>query len=162
VALSVNFQLARLLLDSDPAAAGVLLDEIAGHVREALDGVRELARSIYPSLLDRGLREALSGAAYEGAIPARVDVADLQSHPPDVEAAVYFVCVEGLADAASRASVRAWTNDGVLGFEVIGDGIGRAGPTEARDRLEALGGEWELAASNGGSRLFGRYPRSAR
>src|SRR5436309_1484166 len=64
VALSVNLQLARRLLENDPAAAVALLDEIGRDVRTALDDVRALAYRVYPPLLlDRGLVEALLAAA---------------------------------------------------------------------------------------------------
>src|SRR2546425_5672749 len=64
VALAVNLQLALQLADTDSAAAKALLEEMSADVREALDGVRELAEGIYPPLLlDRGLTDALKGAA---------------------------------------------------------------------------------------------------
>jgi len=61
-----------------------------------------------------------------------------------------------------RAEVRVWTDADALMFEVVADGDGVAGPTDARDRLEALGGAWELARRDSESCLSGRYPRSAR
>ena len=162
VALSVILQLARHLLDSDPAGAHGHLEEMRGHLREALDDVRRLAWSIYPPLLDRGLAQALTAAAQEATISTRVDVDALRRHPSDIERAVYFVCVEALAAAATRAEVRVWTDADALLFEVVADGPGLSGPTDARDRLDALGGEWKLATADGGNRLSGRYPCSAR
>jgi signal transduction histidine kinase len=162
VALSVSLQLARELLESDPGTARTQLDEIRGHLRGALEDVRRLAWSIYPALLDRGLAQALMAAAHDAEASTRVDVDALGRHPPEIEAAVYFVCVEAVAAATGRAEVRAWTDADALRFEVVADGPGVVDTTDARDRLEALGGAWELARRNGGSLLSGRYPCSAR
>jgi signal transduction histidine kinase len=162
VALSVNLQLARHHLESDPATARTHLEEIRLHLRGALEDVRRLAWSIYPPLLDRGLAQALTAAANEAELSTRVDVAALRPHPSEIEAAVYFVCVEALAAAASRAAVRVSTESDALLFEVVADGDGVSGPTDARDRLDALGGEWAIETVDDGSRLSGRYPRSAR
>src|SRR5438093_1032359 len=86
VALAVNRQLALQLADTDSAAAKALLEEMSADVREALDGVRELAEGIYPPLLlDRGLTDALKGAARRAAIPVRVEAAALARHSPGVE-----------------------------------------------------------------------------
>src|SRR5713101_462314 len=115
VALAVNLQLARQLADSDPAAALTLLEEIGQAVREALDGVRALAQSIYPPLLlDRGLAEALRSAASGAGIHTRVEAAASDRYPSEVEATVYFCCLEALHNAAkhagagARATVRTW------------------------------------------------------
>src|SRR3972149_2745509 len=66
VALAVNLQLARQLVDCDRAAARAHIEQIGHDVRATLESVRELAQRIYsPLLLDRGLAEALRGAASE-------------------------------------------------------------------------------------------------
>ena len=50
--------------------------------------------------------------------------------PPDVEATVYFCCLEALQNAAehagagARATVHAWYEQGALHFEVVDDGVG--------------------------------------
>src|SRR5438105_14795670 len=78
VALVVNLQLARQLVESDPAAAATLLEELGRDAREALEGVRELACEIYPPLLlDRGLADALHAAAAQVEAPCRVEAEGL-------------------------------------------------------------------------------------
>lgn len=174
VALSVNLQLARQLLVSDPAAAATLLEEIGRDVREALEGVRELAYRVYPPLLlDRGLVEALRAVASAAAIPTRVEAAALDRYPPDFEATVYFCCVEALdnvtrhAGAGARATVRVWSDQGALVFEVADNGAGFEELTERRgaglddmsDRLGALGGVLTVSSEQGrGTRVSGRIP----
>ena len=64
VGLAVKLQQARGLVDSDPAAAGVLVDEMRGDVQESLDRLRALAQRIYPPQLEAGgLPAALRSAA---------------------------------------------------------------------------------------------------
>jgi signal transduction histidine kinase len=174
VALAVNLQLARQLAESDPAAVSTLLDEIAGDARRALEGVRDLAHGIYPSLLlDRGLAEALRAAAAAAGIPTRVEATDLDRFPPDVEATVYFCCLEALrnadqhAGADARATVRAWHERDALRFEVVDDGAGfdpgekalGAGLTRMYDRVGAQGGELTISSQTGrGARIAGTIP----
>ena len=64
VGLAVKLQQARGLVDSDPAAAGVLVDEMRGDVQESLDRLRSLAQRIHPPQLEAGgLPAALRSAA---------------------------------------------------------------------------------------------------
>ena len=145
IALAVNLQLARRLADSDPDAAKRLLEEIGRDVHAALDRVRELAIAIYPPLLaSRGLVDALKGAG----ISVRVDGGALPRYHPEVEAGVYFFCL-GLVGAS--ATVRLWSDDEALGFEVsTGDAI----PPATSDRILALGGRLESTAG----RVVGSLP----
>ena len=173
VALAVNLELARQLADSDPVAAKTLLDEIGRDVREALESVRELAHGIYPPLLlDRGLAEALGAAASGVDIPTRVDASALDRFPHEVEATVYFCCLEALQNAArhagprARATLRVWSEAGALLFEVGDDGAGfepatrrGAGLTSMSDRLGALDGALTVSSEPGhGTRVSGTIP----
>src|SRR5204862_489889 len=81
----VALELARELLDSDPAAARSLLDELATQVEGALERVRALAGTVYPSILSaRGLTDALRSLD--------IETADLERYPLEIEEAVYFSC----------------------------------------------------------------------
>ena len=159
VALAVNVQLVRQAMDTDLAAAHTLLDEMGHDVREALDGIRELAGEIYPPLLlDRGLTEALSATAAAVAVPTHVVADGLQRYPSTIEATVHFCCREALRSAAgARATVHVWADDDGLHFEVRDDG-----PTDGRDeatlraasdRTEALGGALHVSREPGAGRL---------
>jgi signal transduction histidine kinase len=164
VALAVNVQLAEQLADTDLAAAKALLEQIGRDVRDALDGVRELANEIYPPLLlDRGLAEALRAMSSAARVPTHVEVGSLERHAPSVEATVYFCCLEALRNATASATVRAWEEKGALRFEVLDDapasgGDGR-GLATAADRVKALGGALTVSVEPGtGRRVSGTIP----
>ena len=173
VALAVNLQLARQLAAADPPDLLLILEEIARDVREALEGVRELAHEIYPPLLlDRGLSEAIRAVAAAAALPTRVESSSLDRYPEDLEATVYFCCVDALRDAAARAlgsaTVRIWEDGGALQFEVAHHGGGGLDLEQAssvsrldsmQDRIGAVGGRLTVVASPaGGTRLSGTIP----
>jgi signal transduction histidine kinase len=174
VGLVVNLRLARELADADPAEAKTVLEGLGRDAKEALEQVRELAHGIYPPLLlDRGLAEALGAAAARAGLPARLEAAGLARYAPEVEATVYFCCLEALQNAAkhagpgARATVRVWQEQRGLLFEVAddgggfaaGDGRGGAGMANMRDRLGALGGRLAVASEPGrGTSVTGTIP----
>ncbi len=174
VALSVNLRLARELAHSDPAQAEAVLDELAVGLQDVLDEVRRLAHGIYPPLLlDRGLAEALTAAVARSPPRARVEVTQISRHPPEVEATVYFCCLEALQNAAKHAgsaacvSVRLWEEAGALRFAVADDGAGfdsarrtrGAGLTNMADRLGAIGGSLRVESGLGrGTVVRGAIP----
>ena len=97
VALAVELQQARRLVDVDPAAAGVLIDEMAGELQEAMDALRALAHRIHPPLLEAGgLRAALRTTAAMLDVPTRVQVPEGATLPPELAGAVYFSCADAL------------------------------------------------------------------
>ena len=87
VALAVKLQQARGLVDSDPAAAGVLVDEMRGDVQESLDRLRSLAQRIHPPQLEAGgLPAALRSAAASAGVRVRIDVGANGVYPQEVSA----------------------------------------------------------------------------
>ena len=169
VALAVNLQLAREVADAEPGAVKPLLEEISQDVREALESVRVLAHSIYPSLLlDRGLAEALRGAAAEVGFRTRVEAAE-DRYPPEIEAAVYFCCLQALdalesAGPQMQATVGVRPEDGTLVFEIVVEGAaGHDTPWAATlaaldDRLGAVGGRLSVSSGEGRARVVGTIP----
>jgi signal transduction histidine kinase len=170
VALAVNLRLARELADSDPGQARAVLDELAGDVTDALEEFRDLAHGIYPPLLvARGLREGLRTAVARAPLAARLEAGDLGRYPPEVEATVYFCCLEALQNAGkhagggARATIRLWEEPDGLRFEVADDGAGfdvaahpaGAGLTNMSDRLGALGGRLSVSSRPGGGTQVG-------
>jgi signal transduction histidine kinase len=170
VALAVSLQLTRQLVDSDSAAAKALLDEMSKDVHDALDGVRELAWRIYPSLLlDQGLVEALRAAAAGAAIPTRVEVIAVDRHPVEIEECAYFSCLDALrlashlVGADPRATLRLRQERDALLFEVMVDGLlSEAGTiaelTGVSDRLGAVGGRLTVSPEPGSLRISGEIP----
>jgi Histidine kinase len=132
----VALELARELLDSDPAAARKVLDELAGQVEGALDRVRELAGTVYPSILPaRGLTDALRSLD--------VETADLERYPLEIEEAVYFSC-RALRSCATRA--RVWRDGDALRLELLGVTAVDDELSHARERISAVGGQLDLSA----------------
>jgi signal transduction histidine kinase len=174
VALAVNLRLARELAESDPVGARAVLEELAGDVHEALEEIRDLAHGIYPQLLvDRGLAEGLRAAASRAPLRARVETGAIGRYRPEVEATVYFCCVEALQNVAkhagrdARTTLRVWEEQEALRFEVADDGPGfdphieprGSGLTNMSDRLGALGGRLSVLSARGdGTRVAGAVP----
>ncbi len=163
VALAIKLRLANQLMAKDPERARQLLDELGGEMTQALGDLRDLARGIYPPLLsDQGLVAALDARARAAPFPVSVDSGGIRRYPQDVEAAVYFCCLEALQNAtkyseASSLTITLDCGEDWLSFEVIDDGRGfdpatvptGSGLTNMRDRVEALGGDLEIESSPG-------------
>jgi signal transduction histidine kinase len=174
VALAVKLRLAHQLADVDVEQAKGMLDELRGELREAVEELRTLAHGIYPPLLmDQGLAAALGSAADRAALPTRMEADSTGRYPTEVEAAVYFCCLEALQNAAKHAgdgaavTVRLWEQAGALRFEVADDGAGfdptskgqGAGFINMSDRLGAIGGTLQVDSTPGvGTRVRGTVP----
>ena len=132
----VTLELARELLDSDPAAARSLLDELGAQVEGALDRVRALAGTVYPSILPaRGLTDALRSLD--------VETVDLERYPLEIEEAVYFSC-RALRSRAARA--RVWSEGAALRLELVGvTAVDGDELSHARERIAAVGGQLDLS-----------------
>jgi signal transduction histidine kinase len=171
VALSVKTRLARDLTARDPVQAAELLTQIDAEIQTALGDLRDLARGIYPPLLiDEGLRAALDAQARRSPVPTTVRADGLGRYAPEVEAAVYFSCLEALQNVvkyaeASSATVILAQSNGHLTFEVVDDGRGfdpaaerdGTGLQGIADRLGALHGEVTIRSEPGaGTRVRGR------
>src|SRR4029078_2259008 len=104
VALAVSTRLARQLADADPDATKEMLDQIAADLQEAVQEVRNLAHGIYPPLLmDRGLPDAPHAAGDGAPLPPSADAEEIGRYPQQVEAAIYFCCLEALQNAGKHA-----------------------------------------------------------
>jgi signal transduction histidine kinase len=176
VALAVKQRLAASLVGRDDDRARAILDELQGQTTRALEDLRDLARGIYPPLLaDRGLEAALRAQAERAAIPVIVSADGAVRYPQEVEAAVYFSCLEAVQNItkyaeASRAEIRLTNGAGVLAFEVVDDGRGfdasatsyGTGLQGMADRLAAIGGELEIDSTPGvGTTVRGSVPLEA-
>jgi signal transduction histidine kinase len=151
-----------------------VLEQLTDDVRRALEDFRDLAHGIYPELLvDRGLVEGLREAMTRAPITARLQPAEIGRYVADVEATVYFCCLEALQNAGKHAgaeacaTVRLWEEEGGLRFEVADNGTGfdpraggrGAGLTNMEDRVGALGGRLSIESSPGaGTRVGGVVP----
>jgi signal transduction histidine kinase len=107
VALALRLRIAqRDLADTDRAAATVL-DEAVGELRATVDELRDLTRGILPPVLtDEGLAVALRTAAARLPLPVNLDVTP-QRLPAAVEATIWFVACDGMANAVKHAAAAA-------------------------------------------------------
>jgi signal transduction histidine kinase len=177
VALSVQVKLARTMLDRDPVKTGEILEGMTTTATDALEDLRDLARGIYPPLLaDKGLPTALEAQARKAAVPTKVSADGVARYAQDVEAAVYFSCLEALNNVAkyadaSCASVAIEHSDGRLTFVVTDDGRGfdphatgyGTGLQGIADRLDAIGGTLVVDSRIGaGTTITGSVPAAPR
>ena len=167
VALAVELQQARRLVDVRPAAAGALIDELAGEVAEALDELRALAHRIHPPLLEAGgLRAALRTTAAIVGVPTRIEVPDGAPLPAELVGAVYFSCADALEHLGAREKIAITVRqeEGTVVFEIVADGSDSAKAgidlTPMRDRLEALGGRLTVDSAPGHTAITGWLPGS--
>jgi signal transduction histidine kinase len=159
VALAINLRLAKDVVAEDPHAAIEMLDELGVAVQDTIKELRELAHGIYPPLLvDSGLPEALRAVANRSPLNVDLVTEGIGRYNRDIEAAIYFCCLEALQNAGKHAPdshviMRIWEESGGLLFEVSDDGPGfdaslarrGHGYTNMMDRLGAIGGavRWE-------------------
>jgi signal transduction histidine kinase len=140
------------------------VSEACAEVEEALTELRELAHGIYPQALSRwGLARALEVLAAR--YPARIELTldTTVRVPPEVEAALYYCCMEAVQNASKHAgpdaniSIRKYIDAGQLHLEVRDDGPGfdvtaahdGIGLQNMRDRLGAVRGSVEITSKPG-------------
>lgn len=164
VALAVNLRRAAAMLEEDPIATKELLAEVTAIVREAIDDAAKLAQRIYPPLLleVRGLASALRSAAERTDVTVTIQVAADVDYPRDLIVAVYWCCVEALsaAPAGTHATVSVADAEAGVRFEIgVADAYPEGVLERLRDRVEALGGELDVAdEKDGGSRIAATLP----
>jgi signal transduction histidine kinase len=174
VALAVKLRLARQFVDRDLDRARAMLDQLGDDLGTAVDELRALAHGIYPPLLmDRGLVDALGAAARRSALPTEVRAGAVGRYGQQVEAAVYFCCLEAMQNAAKHAGdgahcvVSLREEEGGLLFEVADDGAGfdldahgtGHGFVNMGDRVGAIGGTLSVTSAPGqGTRVHGVVP----
>jgi signal transduction histidine kinase len=157
-------------LASRLAAADGPVAEIAGQLDDTLDELRTLAAGLHPRLLSQsGLAGALPALAARSTVPVDVTTCERRL-PAAIEAAVYFVCSEALANVAkyadaTHASIAVSVADEWVTVEIGDDGAGGADPAAGTglrnliDRVEAVGGKLDIVSAPGaGTRLVAELP----
>lgn len=176
VAMSVKMGLVGQLLERDPERALRLLDDLGADANLALEDLRDLARGIFPPLLnEQGLVAALDAHVRKHALPVSIvadPVAMVERAPQEVEVAAYFCCLEAIQNATKHApgvpiTVRLSRDGGGLTFVIHDEGPGfdpeRAqqgtGLQNMSDRVAALGGTLTIESTPGaGTTVTGRIP----
>ena len=163
VALAVLYNMAAALAKPLGEGNHSAIAELGAQAQSALETLRELARGIYPAILsDRGLVAALESQARKSPLPIEVVAHGVERYPQDVEAAVYFCCLEALQNVAkyadaTRAVVRLADVGGELTFSVEDDGAGfdasaaesGSGTRNMQDRVAAIGGDLAVRSRPG-------------
>jgi signal transduction histidine kinase len=159
--VTLMLDLRQVQAAAPPEVAGDL-SRIAEQVTGVLDQVREISRGIHPAILSEGgLTLALKALARRSAVPVELDLRTGRRLPDQVEVAAYYVVSEALANAAKHARASAVhveldTPDTAVRLAIRDDGIGGADPakgsglTGLRDRIEAVGGTFDVTSPAGG------------
>jgi signal transduction histidine kinase len=166
VSVSLALRLIEQMLVSEKSTAHGVLREAAQELGEAMRELRELARGLHPALLnERGLAPALESVSARAPFPVDITgVPEDRRLPLPVEAAIYYVISESLANAArhaaaSSARVTMSCHSDQVTLEIADDGVGGAsleagsGLRGLVDRVEALGGELVVSSPHGAGTL---------
>ena len=157
--------------------AATLLEQITDELGDAMRELRDLARGIYPPVLESdGLAEALRGAATSAVLPTTVTAADVGRFDALIEAAVYFSCLEAMQNADKHAGpdahvrVELTRSPVELSFTISDDGRGfdssvrttDGGLVHIHDRVESIGGVADVRSAPGdGTVISCRVPLHA-
>jgi signal transduction histidine kinase len=171
VALSLTLRMAEKRAQQGDPESAELVRSAGEEAGLALKELRDLARGIHPAILtNRGLAAALEDLAGRAPIPAKVVATPDERLPDQVEAAVYFVVSECLANVgkhadAQSASIAVAARDGALEVVVSDDGVGGAelgtgsGLQGLEDRVGALEGTLSVDSPPGdGTRVLCTIP----
>jgi two-component system NarL family sensor kinase len=167
-------------------AAPEVTDTLSGGVerlREVLAEVRRISHDLRPALLDAlGLAHALQHLAREwserSGIAVRSDCIDAGTVPEAVATALFRIAQEALGNVerharASSVQLTLTRDKLALALTITDDGRGfdaealqrspRAGLglTHMRERVESLGGRFELSAGAQGTRVAAVFPQAA-
>lgn len=170
VALKVKLSLAERIATEDKVKG--FLSQLQRDADDTLQTLRDLARGIYPPLLaEKGLVVALTAQANKSPLDVTVE-GEIGRYGQEVEAAVYFCCLEALQNVAKyagpcRVVISLASDHDSLTFEVRDDGAGFDSDKVARgsglenmaDRMDALGGTLTVTSTPGGGTVVrGRAP----
>ena len=171
VALALTLRMAEKRAEEGDPKAAELVRSAGDEAGLALKELRDLARGIHPAILtNRGLAAALGDLAGRAPIPVEVTAAPGERLPDQVEAAVYFMVSECLANVskhaqAQRAEVAVTAGEGALQVVVSDDGVGGAELKEGsgfqglQDRVGALEGSLSVESPRGhGTRVRATIP----
>lgn len=149
--LAERLRAATGLIDEDPDRGAAALEEAGVRTQATLDELREIARGIYPPLLaDKGLAAALDAQARRGGGTLRLRVEGVGRYGQEIEAGIYFCCLEAMQQGAEALTIDVREEQEVLRFAIeLEDGLEGERLVRIADRVEALGGELVVADEAG-------------
>jgi len=163
VSIDLSLQLLRAhTAEMDHSSIDASIERASDELRTAIKELRLLTHGVHPALLrDAGIGPALQSLADRSGLPV-VLTADVPNRlSPVVEATVYFVASESLANAAKHAQasvahVAVGVDGSTIVVDVRDDGRGGADPSAGsglrglQDRVAALGGSLRVESPVGG------------
>ena len=170
--LSITARLTTAMARTSDQQATVAFGQARDGLKDVLAELRDLAHGIHPALLSQGgLAAALEAVAERLPLPVRV-TAPASRTGAAVEATLYFVACEALANAvkharADSATVTVSIGESQVDMDIADDGIGGITPggraagglANIIDRVSALDGEVTIDSPPGhGTRLTLRIP----
>ena len=162
VAVAMHLGIVERALRRDPTAALPMVLRAQDAASDALAGLRDVVRSIYPPVLaERGLDGAVAGLIARCPVPCTLEADELRRAPAAVESAAYFVVAEALTNiakhsGAEQATVALSRPGNLLVIEVTDDGHGGAdeaggtGLAGIRRRVSAFDGTTLITSPDGG------------
>ena len=175
--------LANKLARGELTGAATLAQQLRESVASEMQSLRKLMGELRPPILDeRGLEAAIhdcAGAVLDHEPLAFALESDLDGRrlAPELETAVYRVVREALTNVrkhadATEVRVRLTARNGVVDLEIADDGVGfvpgggngeHVGVLTMRERIESVGGTWQLDAAPGeGTKIHATLPRKFR
>lgn len=154
------------------------LEHLAAEAEEAAFALQDLGRGIFSTVLgDQGVPAALRTSASRLPMQVRLEVApglEELRFSPEIEGTLYFVTMEAMANAQKHAPLSQLTialreEPGVVVLEISDNGPGfnpaqgriGAGLQNMADRVNAVGGSWNISTSPGeGVTILARIPVS--
>jgi len=170
LALAIRFGLAADAEPMSDAEAQAFLRDSNRELELAIDELRELSHGTHPTVLrELGLAGAIHSLALRSIVP--VTVSDLPTLRVDevAEATAYFLSVEAVANVHKYAHATGiwidihysmpWLHVSVLD-NGRGGAVERAGAglNGLRQRVESLGGEFEVESGTKGTRVAAKVP----
>ncbi|HUA44587.1 MAG TPA: ATP-binding protein [Solirubrobacteraceae bacterium] len=147
----------------DRADLAQQLEAIRQAAEAALDELRTLARGIHPATLrDLGPAAALRALATRSVVPIRVRDEGIARSSAAIEGAIYFCAREAIQNSTKHAgqgaevTVTLRRRQGTIELTISDNGVGMS-PTASngigivgmRDRIEAVGGKFEILSHPG-------------
>lgn len=138
---------------------GAAVGDAQTALQQAIDDLRDLARGVYPDLLEAGLRPALQRRFHAFPVPVTMHIDDRRANR-DIELMLYFLVCEGLSNilkhaGATRVTVSTTITGRTAAVRISDDGMGGAhaapgsGLTALRERVRSLRGELTISSSPG-------------
>jgi len=158
-ALVPQLGVVRKRLSDDQHGLRLSLDDLQDQLHTVLQELREIAREIYPPLLDQaGLGPALREFADHVAVPLHV-VAPAERFCRAVEGAAYFAVTDCLAllEAGGPPAEVVLRRDGEV-LVIVLDGVPTRHAVEILDQVRGLGGQVSVVEASGAGRITVRIP----